>query len=74
MAQRWGLTNGKNVIQTEKDLKDYFLKNHGINFTFKLFIMEENIVRQENAMVLLVKSVALVILKKKTHKNEKGLI
>ena len=21
LAQRWGLTNGKNVIQTEKDLK-----------------------------------------------------
>ena len=24
LAQRWGLTNGKNVVQTEKDLKDYF--------------------------------------------------
>ena len=24
LAQRWGLTNGKNVIQTEKDLKDIF--------------------------------------------------
>ena len=21
LAQRWGLTNGKNVVQTEKDLK-----------------------------------------------------
>ena len=27
LAQRWGLTNGKNVIQTEQDLKDYFQKN-----------------------------------------------
>ena len=27
LAQRWGLTNGKNVIQTEKDLKNYFQKN-----------------------------------------------
>ena len=26
LAQRWGLTNGKNVIQTEKDLKRIFLK------------------------------------------------
>ena len=26
MAQRWGLTNGKNVIQTEKDLKRLFPK------------------------------------------------
>ena len=27
LAQRWGLTNGKNVIQTEKDLKRIFPKN-----------------------------------------------
>ena len=26
LAQRWGLTNGTNVIQTEKDLKRLFLK------------------------------------------------
>ena len=26
LAQRWGLTNGNNVIQTEKDLKDIFTK------------------------------------------------
>ena len=26
LAQRWGLTNGKNVIQTEKDLKEIFPK------------------------------------------------
>lgn len=28
LAQRWGLTNGKNVIQTEKDLKKLFPKNN----------------------------------------------
>jgi len=28
LAQRWGLTNGKNVIQTEKDLKNIFLSKH----------------------------------------------
>ena len=27
LAQRWGLTNGKNVIQTEEDLKRLFPKN-----------------------------------------------
>ena len=26
LSQRWGLTNGKNVVQTEKDLKDLFPK------------------------------------------------
>ena len=35
LAQRWGLTNGKNVVQTEKDLKEYFLKNIGISYIFK---------------------------------------
>ena len=62
LAQRWGLTNGKNVVQTEKDLKGYFQKNHGISFIFKLFIMVENSVRLESVTVLLVKSVLLVIL------------
>ena len=28
LAQRWGLTNGKNVIQTEKDLKTIFPKRN----------------------------------------------
>ena len=28
LAQRWGLTNGKNVIQTEKDLKEVFPKKN----------------------------------------------
>ena len=28
LAQRWGLTNGKNVVQTEKDLKEIFPKRY----------------------------------------------
>ena len=28
LAQRWGLTNGKNVVQTEKDLKDIFPRKY----------------------------------------------
>ena len=36
LAQRWGLTNGKNVIQTEKDLKtNISKKNYGLNFIYK---------------------------------------
>ena len=35
LAQRWGLTNGKNVVQTEKDLKRIFPKKNGVNYTFK---------------------------------------
>ena len=57
LAQRWGLTNGKNVIQTEKDLKNIFPKNIGIDFIFKSFGMEENIVKQEIVLELLVKYV-----------------
>ena len=35
LAQRWGLTSGKNVVETEKDLKNIFPKKVGINFIFK---------------------------------------
>jgi endonuclease-3 len=28
LAQRWGLTNGKNVVHTEKDLKSIFSRKH----------------------------------------------
>jgi len=28
LAQRWGLTNGRNVVQTEKDLKEIFPKKY----------------------------------------------
>ena len=56
-----GLTNGKNVVQTEKDLKNIFPKKTGINFIFKLFGMEENIVKLESVTELLVKFVKAVI-------------
>lgn len=35
LAWRWGLTSGKNVVLTEKDLKNYFLRKIGINFIYK---------------------------------------
>ena len=34
LAQRWGLTNGKNVAQTGKDLKN-ISKKTWLNFTYK---------------------------------------
>ena len=50
LAQRWGLSKGKNVTQTEKDLKKYFLYRIGTNYTYKLFFTVENIVQQEDVM------------------------
>ena len=42
LAQRWGLTDGKSVVKTEKDLKSIFPKNTGTNSICKSFGMEEN--------------------------------
>jgi len=36
LAQRWGLTNGKNVIQTEKDLKRIFPKKTWIKLHLQI--------------------------------------
>ena len=47
LMYRWGFSNGKNVVQTEKDAKRLFPKNFGINFIYKLFSMVENIHQQE---------------------------
>ena len=35
LAQRWGLTKGKNVVQTEKDLKRLLIRKIGINYIYK---------------------------------------
>ena len=51
LAQRWGLTNGKNVIQTEKDLKRLFPKKYWNKLHLQIIYTEENIVRQETVMV-----------------------
>ena len=51
LAQRWGLTNGKSVTQTEKDLKDIFSKTIGINSIFKLSGTVENTAKQGIVMV-----------------------
>ena len=51
LAQRWGLTNGKNVIQTEKDLKRIFPKKNLVQTSFtNNFLWAENIVKREIVM------------------------
>ena len=36
LAQRWGLTNGKSVVQTEKDLKRIFPKKNWIKLHLQI--------------------------------------
>ena len=67
LAQRWGLTKGKNVTQTEKDLKRLFPPKPGINYIFKLFFMEENIVLPEVVTAGFVTSARLAIPTEKSH-------
>ena len=43
LMYRWNLTNGKNVVQTEKMPNVYFLKSYGMTSIFKLFGMVESI-------------------------------
>lgn len=45
LAWRWGLSNGKSVVQTERDLKRLFRNHPGTNSIFKLFISVANFVR-----------------------------
>ena len=71
LAQRWGLTNGKNVTQTEKRFKKHISKNIGIDFTYKLFGMVENIVRLGIVTEYLVKFVKAVIQEEKPVKTKK---
>ena len=56
----------KMLFKPRKISKDFFQKENGINFIYKLFITEENIVKLGIAMEYLVKYVPLAIL---TEKN-----
>ncbi len=52
LAQRWGLTNGKNVVQTEKDLKRIFPKKTWSKLHLQIiFYGREYCTRQEIVMV-----------------------
>ena len=50
LAQRWGLTNGRNVMQTEKDLKRLFPKRNWNKLHLQIIYYEENTVKLETAM------------------------
>ena len=52
LAQRWKLTNGKSVTQTEKDLKRHFPKERWNNYTCKSFTTGVNIARPTPATAL----------------------
>ena len=52
LAQRWGLTSGKNVIQTEKDLKAVFPKKYWKNTMVKFQKLLKNL---KNYQVLVIK-------------------
>ena len=53
LAQRWGLTNGKNVIQTEKDLKRLFPKRYWNKLHLQIIYFGENTVKQESVTNIL---------------------
>ena len=47
LMYRWNLSNGKNVVQTEKDAKRLFPKELWNKLHLQLFIMDANILQQE---------------------------
>ena len=67
LAQRWGLTNGKNVVQTEKGSKSLFPKKYWNKLHLQIIFMVENTVKLAIVTVFLVKFARVVIL---TEKNQ----
>ena len=67
LAQRWGLTNGKNVIQTEKDLKRLFPKKHWNKLHLQIIYYGREYCKAREVMELLVKFVLLAILREKNQ-------
>ena len=51
LAQRWGLTNGKNVIQTEKDLKRIFPEKTWSKLHLQIIYYGREFVKPESVMV-----------------------
>ena len=51
LAQRWGLTNGKNVKKLKRTLKSFLINRYGISCIFKLFSGVVNFVRPKLVMV-----------------------
>ena len=55
LAQRWGLTKGKNVQQTEKDLKKIFPEDSWNKLHLQIIFWAENFARLSNVTELLAK-------------------
>ena len=51
LAQRWGLTNGKNVIQTEQDLKKLFPKKYWNKLHLQIIYYGREYCKLESVMV-----------------------
>ena len=61
LAQRWGLTSGKNVVITERDLKKIFPEENWNKLHLQIIFGEENFVLLEAVLHLNVRYVGLVI-------------
>ena len=74
LAQRWGLTNGKNVVQTETDLKRLFPKKYWNKLHLQIiYYGRENFAKRENATEYLVKFVPVAILIEKNQFKQRKL-
>ena len=62
------------VLFKQKEIwKDYFQKIIGIDYIYKLYFMDANIVRPEHATVLIARFATLVTLTEKTHQGQKTI-
>ena len=58
LAQRWGLSSGKSVVQTERDLKACFPRETGMICIYKLYFMAASSARHVAVMAAIAHSVA----------------
>ena len=71
LAQRWGLTNGKNVVQTEKDLKKIFPKKHWNKLHLQIIWYGRKYCKLEIVTEFLVKFVKAVIQAEKSQLKQR---
>ena len=73
LSQRWGLSNGNSVVQTEKDLKKIFPINDWNTLHLQIIFYGRNTAQQEAVMEQNVIYVALFIPKEKRYLYVKSL-
>jgi endonuclease-3 len=73
LAQRWGLTNGKNVVQTEKDLKEIFPKKYWNKLHLQIIWYGREYCKARDCYGILVKFVKAVIQIEKNLLKQKKL-